>query len=105
VYDASGYSRDRDARQACLRHLVVDLAAARAHRLVMEQDDSILTTDQAVLFQAVRETGATDRLSYEHLPPRSEPLLWVADAAGWCWTHGPHWRGRITAAITHVTTV
>jgi hypothetical protein len=29
-----------------------------------------------------------DGLTYEYLPAWSEPLLWLPDAAAWCWTHG-----------------
>ncbi len=100
VYDATA-QRPREARAACLRRIVDDLAAAGAHRLVLEQDDSLLRHDQTVLYDAVRKAGVVDQLTYEHLPARSEPLLWVADAAAWCWTH-PAWRPRIQPAIRTV---
>jgi len=69
---------------ACLRAVVQDLAAAGGQRLVLEQDDSLTHSDQAVFYSAVRDAGASERLTYHHLPARSEPLLWVADAAAWC---------------------
>jgi len=42
---------------------------------MLEQDDSLVRSDQAVLYAAVRDAGANDRLTYEHVPARSEPLL------------------------------
>jgi hypothetical protein len=100
IHDASAIRDQRAAREACLRDLVTVLAADGAHRLVLEQDDSLLENDQVVLYDAVRRAGVTDRLKYEHVPARSESLLWIADAAAWCWTHGPSWRSRIAPAVS-----
>jgi hypothetical protein len=80
---------------------VQDLAAANGQRLVLEQDDSLVRSDQAVLYAAVRDVGASQRLTYEHVPARSEPLLWVADAAAWCWSRGGIWLGRLQPIIRH----
>ena len=101
VYDATDLPT-RDARGACLRQIVTDLAAEGAHRLVLEQDESLLTSDRRTLYTAVREAGVVNSLTYEHLPARSEPLLWIPDAAAWCWTHGPSWRERIAPAVRYV---
>ncbi len=102
VYDATAIADQLEAREACLRKLVAVLAAEDGHRLVIEQDDSLLERDRAVLYDQVRRAGVADSLTYEHLPARSEPLLWLADTAAWCWTHGPAWRNRITPAVRHV---
>ncbi len=82
-----------------------DLAAAGGQRLVLEQDDSLLRSDQTVLYAAVRHAGASDRLTYEHLPARAEPLLWVADAAAWCWSRGGPWPSRLQAITRHIRTL
>ena len=103
IYDATAISDQKQARAVCLRQVVVDLASAGAQRLVIEQDDSLLKHDQAVLYAAVRRADVTGSLIYEHLPARSEPLLWIADAAAWCWTHGPTWQQRIASAVRHQT--
>jgi len=81
LYDATSIRNQRQARAACFRTLVQDLAAAGGQRLVLEQDDSLVRSDQSVLYAAVRDAGASDRLTYEHVPARTEPLLWIADAA------------------------
>lgn len=44
-------------------------------------------------------------VTYEHLPPRSEPLLWVADVAAWCWARNAHWRARSQPVVAGVCTV
>ncbi len=97
IYQASGDDPGK-ARESCLRALVADLARTGARRLVIEQDDSLIRSDQAVLYSAVRQVGIEDALTYVHLPKRAEPLLWIADAAAWCWTH-PTWRDKIRPII------
>lgn len=99
LYDARGIRDQREARCVVLRQLVSDLADVGAHRLVIEQDDSLVSSDQEVLFQSVRRHGLVDSLAYEHLPARGEPLLWIPDAAAWCWSKGGAWRDRIEAKV------
>jgi hypothetical protein len=97
LYDATAIRNQQQARAACLRAVVQDLAA--------EQDDSLVHSDQAVLYTAVRDAGASERLTYEHMPARSEPLLWVADAAAWCWSRGGSWPGRLQPILRHTRTL
>jgi hypothetical protein len=61
----------------------------------------MLTTDRRVLYRAVHKSGVQDVLRYEHLRPRDEPLLWIADGAAWCWSQGHVWRDRIRPAVRH----
>ena len=105
IYDASAIKNQKQARDRCLERIVADLASRGAHRLVIEQDDSRLRTDREVLYQAVREHAVQDWLVYEHLPARSEPLLWIPDAAAWCWTKDTRWRERIQSAVRHIVPV
>jgi len=105
LYDATGIRNQQQARAACLRAVVQDLAAAGGQRLVLEQDDSLVRSDQAVLYAAVRDASASDRLTYEHVPARTEPLLWVADAAAWCWSRGASWPGRLQPITRHTRTL
>ncbi len=105
LYDATGILDQRLARATCLRALVHDLVAADGQRLVLEQDDSLVRSDQAVLYAAVRDVSASGRLTYEHVPARTEPLLWVADAAAWCWSRGAPWSGRLRPIIRHNRTL
>ena len=57
------------------------------------------------VYAAVRDAADSDRLTYEHLPARSEPLLWVADAAAWCWSRGAPWPSRLQPIIRKVRTL
>lgn len=102
VYDARGVRDPKRARALCLERIVADLAANGATRLVIEQDDSLVKHDQRVLHAAVRAADVIDALTYEHLPARSEPLLWLPDAAAWCWTHGSAWRQRLSPVLGDV---
>ncbi len=72
---------------------------------MLEQDDSLVRSDQAVLYAAVRDASASRTLTYEHVPARAEPLLWVADAAAWCWSRGAPWPGRLQPIIRHSRTL
>jgi hypothetical protein len=99
IYDGTTLRSEAEARAACLRQIVLDLNAVGAHRLVIEQEDSMLLTDRAVLYTTVRGVGAQDTLTYEHLRPHAEPLLWIADAVAWCWTHGSSWREQIASVV------
>lgn len=100
AYDATALADPRAARAACLRAAVADLAATDITRLVLERDDSLFQADQALLYRAIRDTGQHDRLGYEHLPARSEPLLWIPDAIAWCATHDRPWQTRIRDVLT-----
>lgn len=102
IYDATAQTDAKVARADCLRQLVENLAGHGTRRLTIEQDDSLVQSDQRVLYSAVRQAGCADRLHYLHLPGRSDPLLWIADAAAWCWTHGPEWRSRVQPRVTDV---
>ena len=105
VYDATGIRDARAARRACLERIVQDLAAEDAHRLVIEQDDSLIRSDREVLYHAVRASGVDSSLVYEHMTARMEPLLWIPDAAAWCWTKGKSWRRRIEPLVRRVIEV
>lgn len=82
LYDAGRLRDGRAARRLCLERIVADLAALSAHRLVIEQDDSLVRSDQETLYRAVRRTGVESTLVYEHMSPRLEPLLWVGPRRG-----------------------
>lgn len=105
IYDASGIQNPRAARSACLEQVIADLAALRGQRLVIEQDDSLVSADQADLWTASHKYETAATLAYEHVPPRTEPLLWIADAAVWSWSRGGQWRQRIDPVVRRVTTL
>jgi hypothetical protein len=91
AYDAGRDLGPRDARDDCLRRIVADLAARDVRRLVVELDEGSRAGDHKTLYEEVRSNGRVGLLEYHVLPKRQEPLLWLADAVVWCWTH-PEWR-------------
>lgn len=105
IYDASALSGEGEARAACLEATVADAADLGAHRLVLEQDDSWLAADRKLLYQQVRKTGCAQTLAYEHMRSFEESLLWIPDAAAWCWAKGGDWKRRVQPMITKVRTL
>jgi hypothetical protein len=99
IYDGTTLRDEGSARAACLEQIVADLDAVDCRRLVIEQDDAMLATDQVVLYRQVHKFGAT--LEYVHRRPSEEPLLWIADAVAWCWTRAGE-RHRIQPVVGHV---
>ena len=101
IYNAGRPGRhELDAREICLRALVVDVSAAGRQMLVLEQDDSLLWWDQQRLIEITREVGCRDTLRYEHRRAEHELLLAVPDAIAWCWAKGGHWRDRVQPLVT-----
>jgi hypothetical protein len=91
VYESDG--PDVAARAVCLARLVDDLVALGVERLVLETLDSQQVADRRTIYERLRETGGG--MAYEHRRSFEEPLLWVADAAAWCYGAGGDWRRRI----------
>lgn len=95
IVDASALTDRREARAEALRHLV--RLTAPAELFVVERDDSLVRSDQQVLFRAVREFEV-EKTQYRHLPKAAEPLLWVADAVAWCVVHAG-WREQVAPLV------
>jgi len=105
IYDTWPATTTREARPAVLHRLIADLASNGAHRMVLEQDDSVMHADRRTLYESVRAHGVEGRLVYEHLRAKSEPLLWIPDAVAWCWVKDNNWRERAKPVVRNVVTV
>ncbi|MCX6395380.1 MAG: hypothetical protein NTV23_02720 [Propionibacteriales bacterium] len=103
MYQAPRSMPEREARALALDALVRDLATVGAHRMVIEQDESVARHDKEVIYQSVRSAGSADHLVYEHLLPHQEPLLWIPDAIAWCWAKAGPWRRSVAALVPRVT--
>ena len=81
-----------------------DLAAGGDNdtRLVIEQDDSLVSYDNQQLIEAARATGQRDTLHYEHRRAHEEALLALPDMAAWCWVRSAEWRRRIGPILANV---
>ncbi|BBZ48711.1 hypothetical protein H7H82_10165 [Mycobacterium heidelbergense] len=102
VYDAGRRHRTQlQARAACLRALVADLAVSDADTLiVLDQDETLVHFDRQLLYRAVRAAGREATLRYEHRRAATEGLLGIPDAFAWCWAKGGRWRSHIRAVIS-----
>ncbi len=107
VYDAATrYRNERERRSECLRAIVADIARSRGPAmLIIEQDESLVSSDRQQLIECSRAAGCSERLRYSHAQAASEPLLAIPDAVAWCWAKGGDWRQRIRPAITAVRQV
>jgi hypothetical protein len=90
------------ARQACVARLVADLLDLGAHRLVLDSRQAVDINDEQTIRRVIGPFPGKTALTYEHTNSRSEELLWLADALGWCYGAGNPWRTRVEAAIAEV---
>lgn len=96
VYDAGRrHPSELAARQACLNALADDLAAEDS-RLTIEQDDGLVSSDQALLYRHAHDRARIGSLHYSHQRPAAEPLLALPDVIAWCWARGGGWREQVT---------
>ena len=105
IYDASRTKDEKAARTAALWAMVEDIGAHGARYLVLDQDDSTVTSDRRTHYQAVRKHRLLDQLEYTHKKFRAEPLLCIPDAVAWCINRGPEWRQRIAPLIETIMPV
>jgi hypothetical protein len=85
----------RLARESSLRLFLDSLTGDDPTHLVVELDESVERSDARMLETATRKSGAPTNLSFELLPPRHDPGLWVADAIAWADQRGGDWSRRI----------
>lgn len=90
------------ARAACLTAIVGDAAMARARRMVLDRDETLVGFDDRTLIEATRRYGCRDVLGWEHRAGSSESLLALPDAVAWAWARGGDWRRRAGPAIAVV---
>jgi hypothetical protein len=99
VYSCEWGRHDEPARQNCLQRLAGDLIAEGLQRLVIDSRNERDIHDERTLRRALSPHPAASRVVYEHLPSEAEPLLWIADAAAWCYGAGGAWRERVAGLI------
>jgi hypothetical protein len=110
IYDAGRlYRSERVARAACLTALVDDLANSSGDtHLVIEQDDSLVSTDQTTLYHGARRAhrdGLPGIVHYDHQRAYEELLLALPDVVAWCWVRSGEWRRRIDPILANVRQV
>jgi len=110
IYNAARrYRTDREARAMCLTALVEDLVTAgEDSHIAIEQDDSLVDSDETTLYRSVHRPGRPERartLHYDHERATIEPLLTLPDALAWAWSKAGDWRRRADPVISAVRQV
>lgn len=93
---------ENEARNECFTALVTGIHWPPSSRLVIEQDDSRIHADRAIV-QSALQALAGERPRYEVTPSHSEPGLWAADAVGWAIQRGNEWAQRVAMHEIHWT--
>ncbi|CAB4953467.1 unannotated protein [freshwater metagenome] len=88
----SALKHERDAREACLTELVKVSRSLNIHRIVLEEDQSLVRRDNSVIRSQLRVLGESHKLDYFHESPNFEPCLWISDAIAWANQKGGYWR-------------
>lgn len=76
----------------------------RITRLVLEPEAGQDERDRRQLFGLVQRDGLAN-FSYAHLPPITEPMLWVPDAIAWAYGAGGAWRQRVAPVVSEVVDI
>lgn len=106
VYDAARRHRnERERRAACLRAVVTDAATRGDGLVVIEQDQTLIRSDDQLLIEATRAAGCRETLRWQHTTAAGEPLLAIPDAIAWCWAKGGDWRRRVEPVVALVREV
>jgi hypothetical protein len=110
----TGRGRPEEVRKACLQVLTADACKQGVGRLVLEsRGRSLDQNDRLVIARTLRQAGAGQRLdgpageaapmmTYEHLQPHEDPVLWLADAVAWSYGAGGAWRARVGPIVEAV---
>lgn len=102
IYSRSCDRHDEPARQECIRELTRYLLDRGANRLVIDSRSHRDINDARTIRGALGPRASASNFVYEHLSSTSEAMLWIADAAAWCFKRGGQWRSRIDALISAV---
>ena len=79
-------------REACLAALIDDVLTIGAQQVILESRSEQDRVDEVVIMSTLRASGST--LTFRHVHPHDEPLLWVPDAIAWAIGKGGDWRRR-----------
>lgn len=91
--------RNDVARSRCLTSMLSDLAGIRCTRMVIESREGRDRQDKQTIVQCRYKLPALKPLTYEHMRPYEEPLLWPADGIIWAYGAGKDWKRRVLPMI------
>lgn len=101
IYADRHHRDDLAARSACLQALVNGTAGSDT-RLIIEQDDGLVSRDRADLYRYVHQAKPNGAISYQHQRASAELLLGLPDAIAWAWARGGNWRRQARPAVVAV---
>ncbi|WP_367134271.1 hypothetical protein [Saccharothrix sp. HUAS TT1] len=102
IYRASCRWSEESARQECLARLTEDLLDVGGRRLVLDSREERDAHDESTIRLALGKRARDTGLVYEHFNGTGEPLLWLADIAGWCHGAGGDWARRVAPMVGSV---
>jgi len=103
VYRAGAPHRtDLQRRAACLRAIVEDNSSAADVRLILHQDDTLLSFDNQRLIEYTREFDCRHTLHYGHRRADAELLLGIPDTIAWCCAKGGEWQRLVQPVLIRV---
>ena len=92
VIEAPDGCRASEQRRRAIAELTRWACSVGARRIVVERDENTIALDRRAIESVLAGLQGRSALEYEHVPARSEPLLWIADAIAWAWARGGEWR-------------
>jgi hypothetical protein len=91
-----------DSRSACWSLLVPKLIALGVRDLRIEAVDGAEGRDRKAIRDALAKEGSLERMSYRHVDPAAEPLVWIADSIAWSAGAGGDWLARVRQILVRM---
>lgn len=89
-----------DARSLALSAVVRDAQATGSDSTAyIERVEGLESLDQATI---TRARARRPSMTWHHLSPSEDPVLWVSDAVAWAVGAGGHWRERVDTLLDDV---
>lgn len=100
IASAANYRTELPRRAACLRALVEDQAGADDVRMVIDEDEGLVSWDNQRLIDYTRQAACRETMRYQHKQSHADLLLAFPDAIAWCWAKGGSWRAIVEPIVT-----
>lgn len=94
---------DLEARERSVQRLSFEACEADLSRVVLDPIESLVRRDLSWIYAGARAAGhAEPPFEFGHQQRHEEPLMWIADAAGWAWQRGGVLRKQITPVVREI---
>ena len=88
-----------ESRSTCWSLLVPTLIAMGVRDLRIEPVAGAEDRDRRAIRRAMAKDELLGRMSYRHVDPTDEPLLWIADSIAWSAGFGREWLARVKGIL------